>query len=78
MTIGDDVRDLMGLWHNTDERLKVYLANIWIDREEGDNIHWKTPLDFSVEIFPKEVSLSYKTIKLDPYTKILTIEGFQQ
>ena len=35
MGIEDDVRNLMELWHNTDDRLKVSLANIWIDREEG-------------------------------------------
>ena len=45
---------------------------------EGDNTHWKIPLDFSVELFPKGVSLYYKTINLDFYTKVLTIEGSSQ
>jgi len=35
MSVENDVGDLMELWHKTDERLKVSLANIWIDREEG-------------------------------------------
>lgn len=35
MSLEQDIKDLMGLWHNTEARLKISLANIWIDREEG-------------------------------------------
>ena len=35
MTIGDNVKQIMDLWHAIDLDMKLGLANIWFDREQG-------------------------------------------
>ena len=35
MTIDDDIKQIMDLWHSIEDDTKWELANIWLDKEKG-------------------------------------------